>query len=428
MSAEDGSWREASQQSRKSDRQDSWKEQGDLAASGRTASVICGFGTDTGVESLADVTSLIEGPLGELRRQIDEAAPLGIGLRLSVRALEAVSDPAKREAFRRTLGEAGIVAVSANGFAPGPLAPGPIKDRIFAPDWRDEERLHYTTALGELMAEIGPVGHPVSVTTVPGSQRGLGGNEATLADIADGMLRAAAHFAEIERRTGRRVMLALQPVPGGLLETAGEVADFFARWLFSPVAARRFAALADLSPARAADALPAHIGVCLDTAALAVTGEALEHALSALRKNGVSVAKLIVGAAIRFDPSDPAARAAVAKLDLARYLHPVIGHDPDGEPVRHDDLEAALDTAETARPGSEWRVYRRVAVSGDPDLNGSLVTPLSEVAEAALMLHRIQPIAPEIEVESLHPWDHPNYQSALKADMAWVRARLGRAV
>lgn len=424
MSAEDGPWRGTPPSFRQVREPESQSTDGPLPRAGRSAPMICGIGTETGAEALDDLLALISGPLAALAAETGGGRPLGLGLRLSARALETLSDQTQREILRRRLGEAGIVAVSANGFAPGPLLPGRVKERIFVPDWREEERLHYTTALGELIAELGPIGHPVSVTTVPGADRTCGRDDGTLADIADGMLRAAAHFADIERRTGRRVVLALHPVPGALLETAEETAEFVARWLFSSGAARRFAALADLSPARAADGLPGHFGVCLDTATMAVTGEKPAEALAALRRVGIPVAKLVVGCVVRFDPADEAARTALTSLGLDRHLHPVIGRNAAGDPVRHADLAQAL--AETAANGVEagglWRAFRRVGLSRAP---GRGLEPTVDVADAALALHVRAPFAPEIEVEGLLPADDARYLAELLGDMAWVRARLG---
>ncbi|MEO0620798.1 MAG: hypothetical protein AAFU49_01480 [Pseudomonadota bacterium] len=425
MSAEDGTWRDAPSYPRPPETSQRGKPDEDLAAGPRATAVICGIGTETEAESLDALQSLISGPLAGLSAEIDGDRPLGIGLRLSARALETAADPGQREGLRRLLGEARTVPVSANGFAPGPLLPGRVKERVFLPDWLAEERLHYTTALGELMAEIAPIGHVVSVTTAPGADRALGKHDETLADIADGLLRAAAHFSELERRTGRRAIIAVQPVPGGVLETAEEAAAFFERWLFGPTATRRFAALSDLPPSRAAEALPAHIGVCLDTAAMAVMDEDASGALNALRRVGVSVAKVLIGAAIRFDPTDTEARYALARMELDRHRHPVVGALADGTSVRFEDLAAALEDVPTTQARGIWRVYRKVPLAGNAlDPSGALVR-LTEPAETILALHRKAPVAREIEIESVVPPRDPGYIKAMRADMAWVQARVG---
>ncbi|MEM9144585.1 MAG: hypothetical protein AAGC57_00200 [Pseudomonadota bacterium] len=387
--------------------------------------MICGLGLDIEAENLDDVLGLVAGPLSALSTRADPKRPLGLGLRLSARALDTAADSEPRERLRRRLGEARLVPVSANGFAPGPLLRGRVKERIFTPDWREEERLHYTNAFGELIGELAPVGHPISLTTSPGTDRALGQHGEAIADIADGMLRAGAHFAELERRTGRRVTLAIQPVPGGMLETAAEAAAFFERHLFSPLATRRFGSLADLSAAKAAEALPAHLGICLDTAGMAVMEEDPSEALAALRRVGVPVAKLLVGSAVCFDPADPVAVDALAQMELGRHRHPVMGRGADGTVVRYGDLAEAL----SARPqdlgaGALWRAYRRVPLAPAAWSPVGTLVSTRDVAEAALTLHAKSPIAPEIEIEAAVPPTDPSFVTVMLADIAWVRSRL----
>ena len=76
-----------------------------------------------------------------------------------------------------------------NGFPYGPFHGTSVKEDVYQPDWTTGDRLAYTTGLIELMADIGPSGQPISLSTVPGTYKPLAkGKEGAMADR---LLRAA---------------------------------------------------------------------------------------------------------------------------------------------------------------------------------------------------------------------------------------------
>ena len=49
------------------------------------------------------------------------------------------------------------------------------REEVYQPDWRSDERVRYTNALADLMAEIAAGGSFVSLSTVPGTFKPLSG-------------------------------------------------------------------------------------------------------------------------------------------------------------------------------------------------------------------------------------------------------------
>ncbi len=390
-----------------------WRDTRGRPASGRLAGPFVALGSVPDGAS-DDLAAQIDGPLARLAA---DAAPehLAVTLRIGARALEDLASDEARRRLARRLDEAGLALAGADAVAVGPLSGAPVKDRAFLPDWGDEARLHHTTAVADLADALAPPGQPVAVTTLPGARRGLAESDGAAADIADSLLRAAAHVAGIERRSGRRVTLAVLPTPFCLMETAAEAAAFFRRWVYSPAAIRRFAALADLGRADAADCLPSHLGLALDTAHAALAGEDVGEAIGALRAAGIPLRVLRLSVPTRLDRATPEALASLIEREGGRHRLPAIGTDAAGAALRIPDLaEPGIDLA--ALDGARLHVLARRSLTPE-----SAAAPADRSAlEAALAAHRERPLAASIEMvgpASADPAD-------LARDLAWLKGRL----
>lgn len=374
-------------------------------------------------ESWAEVRAALLGPAREVAREVGGQVPFPVGLRLSARAVEDLKDAAALADLKAILAGEGFEAVTVNGFPYGPFHGTRVKEAVYRPDWREPERLAYTCALADLMAEIAPPGRMVSLSTVPGAFRPLG--EGAEDAIADALLQAAAHCARLERRTGVPVALAVEPEPFCLLETVEETARFFRDRLYGEAAAERLAALAGLSPEEAERALPRHLGLCYDVCHAAVEFEDPRESLALLREAGVPVHKLQISAALRVPRVDEAARAALARFEEPTYLHQVVARGRSGL-RRLRDLPEALARGSEA-DGEEWRVHFHVPVFLR-DLGAFEST--QGFLEEILALHRERPISPHLEVET-YTWDvlPPELRAgglthAIGEELRWVRQRL----
>jgi sugar phosphate isomerase/epimerase len=360
--------------------------------------------------------------------RLDVAAPdqaFAIGLRLSGVALDEASEPDAFEQMKGYLADNNCYIPTLNAFPYGPFHGTRVKEDVYLPDWRDEERLRYTNASADYLAEILPEGMPGSVSTAPGAFKTNVTSLETVANMADRFLRHAAHLVELERRTGRSIALAVEPEPSCFLETTTEAITFFEDHLFSRAAAERLSELTDVAPAEAESALRKHLGLCLDLCHAAVEYEEPAEVYAALRAAGLNVAKMQVSAGLRLATLGHNTRALLKPFDDGVYLHQVIERR-NGDITRYSDLGqafAALD-ASSGLDGREWRVHYHIPLFLD-DL-GAFSSTQSFVREA-LALHRRDPISQHLEVET-YTWGvlPERYRTtaiapAIARELQWVR-------
>ncbi|WP_437532348.1 metabolite traffic protein EboE [Sorangium sp. So ce726] len=365
----------------------------------------------------------------------------GVGLRLSARAAAELAEPAELDAFRDFLERNGLYVFTLNGFPYGRFHGAPVKERVYLPDWLDDERLAYSNLLATLLAELLPADEGLmgSVSTVPGAFRPRVRTPGDAAAMARRLVEHAAHLVEIRRRTGKHIALALEPEPCCFLETTPEAIGFFTDHVFAPERARELSALAGMSLPDAEAALRSHLGLCFDACHMAVEFEDAPASLAALRAAGISVHKVQLSAGLRARVAErePATMARLrAYAEDVVYLHQVVerrGGTGGGELVRYLDLPEALASLEggkaapTGAQPEEWRVHFHVPIFRE--LEGALATTQPELA--ALLSHlRDSPATQHLEVET-YTWDVlPEDQrrgglvEAVARELRWVEERM----
>ena len=374
-------------------------------------------------QSWAEARAALTGPVAEVKAAICPDAPFAVGLRFSAETMAELADPGTRDELKTILAGHDFAPVTMNGFPYGPFHGTRVKEDVYLPDWRSEERVAYTSALAELMAEINPAGRFLSLSTVPCAFRPNG--QGAEAEMAANYLRAVAHLVELEARTGRQVALAIEPEPCCFLETIEETVEYFGAWLFSDAAVARLAELTGLDRGAAAAALPRHLGLCYDVCHAAVEFEDPAGSLAALRAAGIPVHKLQLSSAVRVAAGSAAMRAVLGRYDEPTYLHQLIAKGPGGL-TRFADLGPALAPG-GAVDGEEWRVHFHVPVFLDrlPDFD----TTQGFLAEI-IALHRADPISPHLEVET-YTWDvlpqglraGPVHEAVVR-ELRWVQEQL----
>jgi len=362
-------------------------------------------------EGWAEVKRALADHVVAVKARVAPDRPFGIGLRLSARAARELAAPSEMVALRRFLADHDLYVFTLNGFPYGAFHGTRVKDDVYRPDWLDDERLAYTDLLADLLAALLPAGVTGSISTVPGCFRAVAGGgpgepatrDAEVA-MARRLTRAAAHLDDVERRTGRRIVLALEPEPACFVETTAEAIAFCAR-------------------------LPKErIGVCLDACHAAVAYEDPAAVVAALAASGVMIGKAQLSSGLRVGPVDAAARAALAGFADDVYLHQVVARRGDAL-VRFVDLPDALADA-GARAADEWRVHFHV-----PIFRRALGAFAGTQAWLAALLaeHARAPIAPHLEVET-YTWDvlpesfrGEPVDDAIARELRWVLDQLGEA-
>lgn len=373
-------------------------------------------------EDWAACRSALTGPVAAVKRAFCPDLTFDVGLRFSAKALADLDDPASRDELKALLDEHDYRAITVNGFPYGPFHGTRVKEDVYQPDWRTEERLAYTTGLIALMAEIGPEDEPISLSTVPGTYKPLGAGAAP--EMADRMLRAVAFAIQTREDTGRTVALAIEPEPFCFLETIAETAAFFDEHLFSESAISKIAQWTGLDRTAASNALPRHLGLCYDVCHAAVEYEDAAGSVAALRAAGIPVHKLQLSAALRVPSIDAEARAALAAFNEPTYLHQVVSRRGDALAYT-SDLPEAL--ARSDSDGEEWRIHFHVPIFVEE------ITPFTSTQpflRDILELHKAEPISPHLEIET-YTWGVLPDQlrgGTIDADIArelhWVQEQL----
>jgi sugar phosphate isomerase/epimerase len=289
----------------------------------------------------------------ELKARLSPDGRFGIGLRLSANEAAELLSSGKLREFRDFLDSEGLYVALLNGFPYGSFHGTSVKADVFAPDWRTEERVRYTSDLIGILSELLPEGMDGGVSTAPLSWKGWGPvlEDVDWDPILDNVLRCVHQMAHIRSETGRYIHLDIEPEPDGLVENTAEFIEFFHRLL-------RCAGATD------AQAVRDHVSVCLDICHFAVEFENPAETLAAFEQEGIRIGRVQVSSALRVPvPSEPASREKAAG-QLAGfvdpvYLHQVIGQEASGQRQRFPDLSEALQSVHNAG-GSEWRIHFHV--------------------------------------------------------------------
>ncbi len=374
-------------------------------------------------EAWPDVLAGLKRHLPAIKAEVAPDRPMGVGLRLAAAAAESLDDPSAFADLQELLDTGGYYVFTINGFPYGVFHGRRVKEGAYAPDWSEPARLAYTNRLADHLARLLPEGMEGSVSTVPGTFKpwAEGRSEA----IAENLIRHAAHLAALAERTGKTIVLALEPEPFCLMETIAETVAFFERRLFGREASARLAGLTGLSRGAAAEALRRHLGVCYDVCHAAVEFEDARASVRRLRDAGIAIAKLQLSSALRIARVSAATAEQLGPFDEPVYLHQVVERR-NGELVRYLDLPDALAAVDRAI-GAEWRSHFHVPIF------------LSELQDFSttqgflremLALHREAPISQHLEVET-YTWDvlperyrKVGVSAAIARELAWVKDRL----
>ncbi len=380
-------------------------------------------------ESWPEIRSALERHLPEVKRRASPGAPMGVGLRLSGEASAMLAEDAESLAWLRDfLARNGLYVFTVNAFPYGRFHGARVKEEVYQPDWRHPERLAYTNRVAELLGALLPPGMDGSVSTVPGGFRNLRDTEGAAGQVAEALLRHAAHLVALRERTGQTIALALEPEPMCLLETTEEAALFFEQHLLSRAGIARLAALSGLSLPAAETAARRHLTLCLDVCHAAVEFESPAESVARLRRSGIGVGKLQLSSALRLPRVDAAAIERLRPYDEGVYLHQVVERDAGGRLHRHLDLADAFAAFGRDADGArEWRVHFHVPLFHD-DLGAFSTT--QDTLREVLDLQRLAPISPHLEVET-YTWDvlppelrRTEIAEAIARELAWVRERL----
>ncbi len=350
----------------------------------------------------------------------------GLGLRIAQQAADELTASAALRAEALSLfHEHQLYPFSINGFPYGRFHAGPVKENVYAPDWRTPERLHYTLQLADLLAGWLPEGIDGSISTVPGSYKAWIKTEADVEAMVDHLAAAVAYLHALREDTGREIHLGLEPEPDCFLETTAETIAFFENTLFT-AGTSEVARLLKCYKSDADAIIRRHLGVCFDTCHVALQYEDLAESLRAYRDAGIRISKVQLSAALQA-AATPETYAALAPFAEPVYLHQVKARTQSGERAAWSDLPAALDEMPARSDLEEVRVHFHVPLffTGNGSIGSTIgaLTPdfFHDLREGACPHLEIETYTFDVLPPDVHPGD---LVKSIAREYSWALGQL----
>jgi hypothetical protein len=352
-------------------------------------------------DTWAEMRSSLETYVPEVKRRFCPDAPMGVSLRISNASAERlIGDPDERAWVKGFLDANDMYVYTVNAFPYGPFKGEIVKERVYEPDWTTEERTQYTMNVATILSQItGPDVEP-TIQTAPLAFKPKVTDQAYIDSFTDNLLRVVAFLMDLEKRTGRRVKLAVEPEPYCFLETIEETVEYFNSYVYTTAAAMRVAELSGQPLAEVFQGLRRYLGVVFDICHQSVEFEDITEDLQMLVDAAIPIYKLQEASALNV----PAVTDEIVS-ELKRYTGTIYLSQTtemrDGAITRYLNLEDAI-AAYEADPGPRsWRTHFHVPVFLD-DLGPFKTT--RDGIDAALAFHARSPLSTHLEIET-YTWD-----------------------
>jgi sugar phosphate isomerase/epimerase len=350
----------------------------------------------------------------------------GVSMRLSAKSAETLANSkAERDKLRKFFDSNNMYLYTVNAFPYGAYKGTVVKEQVYEPDWRSEERTQYTINVANVLADVAPKELLPSIQSCP-----IGFKPRVTPDVVDSctdhVLRVAKHLVELEAKTGVTVTLGLEPEPYCFLETTDETVDYFKNHLYSGKSVEKFAKMSGLPIAEAIAALRRHVGIVYDICHLALMYEDITQSLQKLVDAGIPIVKLQEAAALHMPEVTQPVVETLKRYSKTIYLTQTM-EKRNGKFTKYLNLEDAFAAWEKDPGPREWRTHIHVPVFLD-DL-GQFRTTRFAIADA-LKFHKQKPLSRQLEIET-YTWDM--LPDSLKTgdiveyvcrELEWVRGQL----
>lgn len=304
---------------------------------------------------------------------------LPLGLWFSESAAEQIVADGRLGWLRDWLSERGLVAYTLNGFPQGDFHLPTVKHSVFQPTWNCQSRANYTQRLAQILESLLAEGAVGSISTLPLGWPHAPWHSENYSLAADFLLATARYLHRLSEKRGCEIVLAIEPEPGCVLDTADGLVAFFERYLLS---------------GPDADIARQHLTVCHDICHSGVMFEPQREVLEKYLSAGIRIGKVQVSSAIHVPWNEVVGNAQTQAsllqqlngLNEPRYLHQTTSRD---ESLRMnsivEDLPIALQHLSTNNlPVDAWRIHFHVPIYVESF--GGLQTTQSDIAEACIFL------------------------------------------
>jgi hypothetical protein len=379
-------------------------------------------------DTWAEMRSSLAAYAPAVKARISPGQPFGVSLRLSAASVSTLAkDPGERQRLQEMLAAEDLYVYTANAFPYGPFKGQRVMEQVYEPDWTTQERTSYTMAVADILADIAPAGIAPTIQTAPLAFRPNVRGPGYITAFTRNLLRVVAHLIDTERRTGRRVKLALEPEPFCFLETTQETVAYFDKHIYSAAGTAALASLTGLAASELHGLVRRHLGVVFDICHQSVQFEDIGASLRMLVDSAIPIFKLQQAAALWVPEVTSESVAGLAQFTETIYLSQTTQRR-DGKLTRFLNLGDAIG-AWSASPGGscEWRTHFHVPVFLE-DLGAFRTTRFA--IEEALRVHLATPLSDHLEIET-YTWDVlPAYLKTgditeyVTREIAWVRDQL----
>jgi hypothetical protein len=281
--------------------------------------------------SLADVRALLARYTRPIYDRVFGSEVCGVELHLSMRTARELASARPRRELSDFLRDHGLYLFSVNAFPLLDFHARRVKERVYRPSWAEADRVRWTGRIAEILASLLPPDVVGTLSTVGGGFRPETREPEVLRALAKGYLRVLDRLHRIESRTGRRILLAVEPEPDTTLETTDEVIEFVESTLI-PLAWTIWRR-PGVSRAKIEERVRRFFTVNYDACHASVLFQDLLGSLRRLRRAGIRIGKVHVTSALALPRPHrrPRAYAQLRSLHEPRYFHQVCGRDAAGQ-------------------------------------------------------------------------------------------------
>ncbi|MBF0432652.1 MAG: metabolite traffic protein EboE [Fibrobacteria bacterium] len=331
-------------------------------------------------ENLSAITSYAK----EVKQRVSPSGPFGLGLRLSNLAAGQLSESKTLDAFKTVLSQNNMYVFTINGFPYGTFHGTPVKENVYQPDWRTEERRDYTIQLANILAALIPPDTIGTISTVPCSYKTWIKRKNDVQCMVEKLMDCVSHLVGLYEEKGKTINIGLEPEPDCFLETTDEVIDFFEQQLFD-YGVNYLAEKLACNTAEAANAITRHLGVCFDTCHIALQFEDITDSLKRLQNHNITISKIQVSAALKTIISDNTVTALKPFCDPV-YFHQVKIKDAGGILASYTDLPISLNQISSGDYGKKLRAHFHVPLyySGGVEIKSTSAELTSDFFKQAI--------------------------------------------
>ena len=348
-----------------------------------------------------DMKASLQQYVPEVKKRISPDKPFGVSLRLANSSVETlIAQPQERAWLKKFLTDNDLYIFTINAFPYGPFKNVVVKENVYEPDWTTDQRTKYTMNIADILAEVTREVDEPTIQTAPLAYRPKVTDQAFQDKFNENIYRVIAHLMNLEKRTGRRIKLAVEPEPYCFLETIPETVEWFQRKIYSLIAAQQISKISGNPLSEVFGAVRRYLGVVLDICHQSVEFEDITGDIELLSQAGIPIFKLQEAAALRVDNVTPEIVEELKKYTGTIYLSQTT-ELRNGVITRFLNLEDAIAAWEKDPGPREWRTHFHVPVFIDS--LGPFKTTRSGIDDA-LRVHAKTPLSNHLEIET-YTWD-----------------------